>query len=114
LGESLAVFHSYQEYRLTPDSIAVLPEDAALQRKQALLAPFFQPRHLAHRSVLDLGANAAFFCFWALQNGADRATAVDIDPDYLRMVQEARSRLGFPGLHAVEANVGEWDEPADV
>lgn len=114
LRNRTAVVHGYQEFVLARDAIRALPEDPSLQRKQELLAPFFQPRYLKHRTVLDLGAAAGFFCFWALQNGADSATALDIDEDYIRMMEEVRTKLGFNDLRVVRTNVAGWGEPGDV
>lgn len=114
LYDHSAVFHGYQEFVLTRDWIRVLPEDLNTQRKQYLLAPYFRPSYLKHRTVLDLGANAGFFCFWALQNGADGAVAIDIDENYLRMVKEARTKIGFHNLEVLKANFSDWNDPADI
>src|SRR5207253_3913160 len=89
------VFHGYQEFILVPDSITVSAEYLSLQRKQELLAPSFCPRYLKRRTVLDLGAHAGFFSFWALQNGAANTLAVDIDESYLRLGEEACDQLDF-------------------
>lgn len=114
LHQHSAVFHGYQEFTLTRHALWVSDDDPALKRKQELLSRFMCPSHLASRSVLDLGANSGFFSFWAIQGGARSATAVDMDHTYLRMVEEARSRLGFSNLTPVYSNVADWNEPADV
>jgi SAM-dependent methyltransferase len=113
LFETLAVFHGYQEFAVTRNSLCVLAEDVTLQLKQRLLAQFFTPQYLSRRSVLDLGGNSAFFCFWALQQGAASATVVDIDPDYLQMVETVRTKLGFHKLATAQINVADWETPAD-
>jgi serine/threonine protein kinase len=109
-----AIIHGYQEFEISRDVLTVLPSDGALLRKRDLLAPLFHRRYLEDRTVLDLGANAAFFSFWALQNGARAATAVDMDEGYLELVEEVKSRLGFQRLSTAKANVVEWGSPADV
>lgn len=114
LYEHSAVFHGYQEFVLTRDTISVLPGDSNLQAKQTLIAPYFEPRYLVKRTVLDLGANAGFFCFWALQKGAQKAIAVDIDDAYLQMVRDAKTRLEFHDLDIVKANVADQKNPADI
>lgn len=114
LHDQSVTFHGYQEFTLTGDSITPLAEDPNLQKKQELLAGLFRPRYLKHRTVLDLGANAGFFCFWALQSGAKRAFALDMDETYLQMVREAQTKLGFHNLDAVKANIADWSEPADI
>lgn len=114
LYEHSAVCHGYQEFVLTKHYVRPLPEDSKLQKKQALLAPFFCPRYLLHRTVLDLGANLGFFCFWALQNGAKEVIALDIDENCLQIVEKLQSKFDFHNLRIVKKNIMEWDEPADV
>jgi len=114
MHEDYVVFHGYQEYTLTKNSVIVADNDLNLKNKLDLLAPYFKPRYLAHRSVLDLGANAGFHSFWALQAGAEKVIAVDIDKDYLEMLKEAKIKLGFDNLEIEEANVMDWDKSADV
>lgn len=109
-----AVFHGYQEFTLTKNSLTVSEEDAGLQKKRDLLAPFFRANYLSQRTVLDLGANAGFFSFWALQNEAAKAIALDMDETYLTMVKNAARRLGFDGLEVVRANFSEWKKPSDI
>jgi hypothetical protein len=112
-GEAV-VFHGYQEYVATKRGLLVLPEDCSLQRKRQLLAPFFHPRYLAEREVLDVGAQGGFFCFWALQAGASRAVALEMDKQYVTMLEQARSHLGLSKLRVVCGTVGSWAQPADV
>ncbi len=64
--------------------------------KEARVIEIILPtRYLAERRVLDIGANAGFFSYWALQKRADKATAIDIDADYLRAMDQVKARLGF-------------------
>ena len=114
LHDGVAIFHGYQEYVLTKSSVRVLNEDVNLKKKQNILAPFFTPRYLKRRTVLDLGSSAGFFCFWALQSGAEKAIAVDMDETYVRMIEEARDKLGFHALEVVKTNVIDWNTPADI
>ena len=114
LYENSAIFHGYQEYVLTQNNISILPEDHYLQRKREILHPYFNPRYLGQRTVLDLGANSGFFCFWSLQNGAKRAVALDIDNKYINMMDDAARGLQINGLNTVVANLMEWNQPADI
>ena len=109
-----AVFHGYQEFVLTKNSLAVSEQDPGLQKKRDLLAPFFRANYLSHRTLLDLGANAGFFSFWALQNEADKAVALDMDERYLTIMKDAARKLGFDRLEVVRANFSEWDKPSDI
>jgi SAM-dependent methyltransferase len=113
LTATAATFNGYQDFVLTRHRVRVLPTDLLLARKYELLSPVFLPRLLTGRTVLDLGANSAFFSFLALQNGASAAAAVDIDPVYTANVNRAARGLGFE-LVATDANVADWQEPGDV
>ena len=108
------IFHGYQEYFLGKDWIQVLPVDDILQKKHELLLPYFQPRYLKNRTLLDLGANSAYYSFWALQQMVKKAIAVDIDEEYLKLVKKAKKRLGFDALEIVQANFADWNRPADI
>jgi 2-polyprenyl-3-methyl-5-hydroxy-6-metoxy-1,4-benzoquinol methylase len=112
-GEAL-VFHGYQEFELGQNMVRSLPEDVVLHRKCELLRPFFCPKYLAQREVIDLGASAGFFCFWALLAGAKKAIALDMDEQYTKMSSQARAKFGIENLHIVKGKVSEWAQPADV
>jgi SAM-dependent methyltransferase len=114
LGEGIATLHGYQEFFLTRHMIRVLDHDQNLKTKYVHLQRFFTRQYLGGRSFLDLGANAGFFCFLALQNGAQQATAIDIDQPYLDVISKTRDHLGFENLEAVNSNVNDWSQPADV
>jgi tRNA A-37 threonylcarbamoyl transferase component Bud32 len=114
LYDDMAIFHGYQEFVLTSNTVSVLPDDLALQKKQELLTSYFSPRYLSQRTVLDLGASAGFFSFWAVQSGAEQAIAVDMDVDYVKIMEEAVTKLGFQNVESRAANIVDWNEPADV
>ncbi|HCR86480.1 MAG TPA: hypothetical protein DIV86_07365 [Alphaproteobacteria bacterium] len=112
-GDSVK-FHGYQEYSLSKHWIQPSVTDTSLQKKYNLLYPFFKPRYIEKRTILDLGANSAFYCFWALQQKAIKATAVDIDEEYLDMVRKAKDYLDFENLNVVNANVMDINSPSDI
>jgi tetratricopeptide (TPR) repeat protein/SAM-dependent methyltransferase len=114
LTANSATFRGYQEFVLTRHGLRVLPADETLAHKHAVLDRVFRPSLLKGRTVLDLGANSAFFSFLALQNGAVGATAVDIDKAYIENVARAARALGFDTLATESRNVADWREPADV
>ncbi len=113
-SETSVLFGGYQAFELQPHGLLVSPNDHALRRKQELLTPYFCPRFLGARTFLDLGASAGFFSFWALQNGAEKVTAVDMDETYLGMIATAQRKFNYRNLEIRRANVAEWHEPADV
>ncbi len=96
-----AIFRGYQNFTLTPDSVLIDATDLNLLRRYEILAPLFQPALLARRTVLDLGANASFFGFLALQRGAASVTAVDLDDTYVGLVQRACRALHISRLTAL-------------
>jgi hypothetical protein len=112
--ENYVVFHGYQEYTLTRDDLQVSKIDSVLKRKQELLASYFCLKYLAHRTLLDLGANSGFFSFWAIQMGAKKAIVLDMDEKYVQMIKEAKSRLDFGNIEVEKTNIMYWDHPADV
>lgn len=109
-----AMVRGYQSFTLRQGGIVPSINDGNLCRKHALLDGVFAPSLLARRSVLDLGANAAYFALMALQRGAASATAVDLDQQYVDLAARAAEHVGVPGLRAVAARVDAWEMPADV
>jgi GT2 family glycosyltransferase/serine/threonine protein kinase len=114
LAGETAVVHGYQEFKICRDILEPLAEDRDLQDRTEMLARFFSPSCLAGRTVLDLGANSGFFSFWALRSGADRATAIDLDPRHLQIARRVARQLKIEGLDTVCQNVEEWHSPGDV
>jgi GT2 family glycosyltransferase/glycosyltransferase involved in cell wall biosynthesis/serine/threonine protein kinase len=108
------LFHGYQEFFLSGVNHAVVPKDDKLKVKHELLTPYFKPKFLAKRTFLDLGANAAFYSFWALSEGAEKAIAVDIDEIYLNIVNKAANLLSINELDTFQSNIADWEQPADV
>jgi serine/threonine protein kinase len=114
LNNEVVTFGGYQQFVLTRNMTCASFNDLSLQKKQDVLKSYFQPRYLAGRTVLDIGANAGFFSYWALQKGADQATAIDIDTDYLKAMEQVKARLGFDNLEIINANFIDWTRSADV
>jgi len=114
LAPDAAIFHGYQNFTLTADSVTIDATDANLLRRYEMLATVFQPSLFTRRTVLDLGSNSSFFGFWALQRGAASVTAVDLDETYIAMVRRACRQLNIFQLNPVCAKVDSWQEPADV
>jgi hypothetical protein len=114
LGPKVALVAGYQSYTAFPHAVIPDPKDQSLSRKQHLLAPYFTSHLLRQRTILDLGANNAFFSLWGLHSGAAAATAVDMDPQCHTLVSRVAGHLNIRNLRFVEANIQEWNEPADV
>jgi len=108
------VYHGYQEFELTQQTVKPLDIDLALRKKYSLLKDFFTPNYLFKRKFLDIGANSGFFSFWALQNGADKAFAIDIDQDYLNAIRLGKEKFDFDKLEIINENIMGWSQPGDV
>jgi SAM-dependent methyltransferase len=104
-------FRGYQHFSLTKDAVRATYVENSLHAKHMILSRRISA---AGKSVLDLGANAGFYSFWAVQNGAREVCAVDIDDAYLAMMRTARERFQYSNLRICQANVANWHEPADV
>ncbi|MGD0854886.1 MAG: glycosyltransferase [Dehalococcoidia bacterium] len=112
-GHSIDV-RGYQSYLITDFSISASGDDVYLRRKKDLLDLFFSVGNLHGRNLLDLGANAGFFCFWAVQKGITKATALDMDPQYLDIMQKIKNKLNIQNVEIIRANIDSWNEPADI
>lgn len=110
----LARVGGYQ--RFTVSGRVPVPDaaDRKLAVKRALLEPFFSPRVMSGRTVLDVGGNAGFFSLWALARGAAGATSIDVDPDYVALSTRVAEQQGVTGFRAVMTGLPEWGEAADV
>lgn len=114
LERSLVVVRGYQQFAMTAGSITPLPEDLELGAKHAALRRYFRPGVLRGKSVLDLGASAGFFSFWAAQSEATKVTALDLDVEYLQVIRRAADHLQIGSLHIMAGSVSDCSEPADV
>jgi hypothetical protein len=114
INSDFIIFHRYQEFTLMKDTLIISDSNPSLKRKLELLSPYFSRRYLLHRTVLDLGANSGLHSSLAHQMGAKKATAIDIDVQYLQMMRDAKLKLGFDSLEVEEANIMDWNKPGDV
>jgi len=114
LGPGFALVGGYQSYTAFPKSVIPDAKDKGLCRKQTLLAPHFTSVLLSNRSVLDLGANNAFFALWALHNGAAYATAVDMDPQCQLSINQVAEHLNYGRLNLVNGKTQDQKDPHDV
>lgn len=108
------VIHGYQEYVLTKDTLSVIDIDNQLKRKRYVLEKYFTKNYLYDRSFLDIGSNAGFFSFWALQNGAKEVFSLYIDDKYQNVIRMCCDKFGFTGINTVKTNITEWKEPTDI
>lgn len=73
LGEVIT-FQGYQKFYLSDTFIEVNSVDKGLVRKKQLTKKIFYSEWFQDKSVMDLGANSAYFCFHSLFRGARKTT----------------------------------------
>jgi tRNA A-37 threonylcarbamoyl transferase component Bud32 len=113
VGKGITI-HGYQEFQIRDGEVSPLSLDAPLRHKQQLVAPYFSPEFLRGKTLLDIGANGGFFSFSACQAGASHVVALDMDEDYLGLIRQAQTHLGWKQVQPVNRRVQDWEEPADV
>ncbi len=107
-------FEGYQKFKLSKYDILVNPNDKGLLSKQSLFDKSIDPNWLIGKSVLDLGCNSAYFCYYSRLNGAKSAIGVEIDRDYIHNVEKANEVLNFSNVSIIDKNVMDYHKPADV
>ncbi len=113
LGE-IAEVGGYQKFLLGDNFVEVNPEDQKLLRKKEALTQLFESQWFDHKSILDLGAGAGFFCFHGVLKGAPQATALDIDKEYLNIIQKIKDKFGYSNVRIDKQNILDYEEPADL
>jgi len=108
------VIHGYQEFAIRDRQGLPIALDAPLQRKARLAKPYFNPEFMAGRTLLDVGANGGFFCFWARRVGAGRAVALEMDEAYTDLIRKAQAHLGRNEVETANGRVQDWEHPSDV
>jgi len=103
------IVSGYQNFELTSNEVK--PLDKYLTNKFAQIRKL--ARYLKNRSVLDLGANAGFFSFFACLSQASKVTAVDIDRKYLSVIRQISKKFDFD-IKILKSNIDSLNEPHDV
>ncbi len=113
LGKTITIC-GYQAYQIRDGKVVPLEKKSLLRRKQELVTPYFNPKFMAGKTLLDIGANGGFFSIWACQTGASQVVSLDMDEDYLSLIRKAQTHLGFGQIRAVNCLAQDWEEPADM
>jgi hypothetical protein len=114
IEKNAVVVRGYQNFKLGPRGPEPSYDDVKMLRKSELLDPFFNRNIMQGRSLLDLGANAGFFSFWALSRGAASALAVDMDQEYLALMDKSRQAMQIEGLEIRGGNIADLTAPSDI
>ncbi len=113
-GHDQITFHGYQDFVLSTNSLEILDLDQNLINKASVLKNILTPRLVKNRTVLDLGANSGYFCHLALQNGAQKAVAVEMDKAYVGGLYAAKKKFSLDTLDVIEDNFEDIQTKADV
>lgn len=113
LGDVIS-FYGYQKFYLSDTFIEINPVDKGLVNKKNLTKIIFYSNWIQNKTVLDLGANSAYFCFHSLFRGAKKTTAVEMDPTYVNMLKSAKDFLNIQNFEIVDKNIVEIEEKADL
>jgi len=113
LGDVIT-FHGYQKYFLSDSFMEINPDDKGLVNKKLLTNSIFYSDWIKDKSVLDLGANSAYFCFHSLFKGAAKTRAVEMDNTYVNMLTAAKNHLNIQNFEIENKNVSDISESADL
>jgi len=112
-GDAL-IFHGYQEIKLTRDHAIQLESHPYLVSKAQQVDKLLSPYLLKQRSFMDIGANAGYYCYLALNNQTTHAIAVEMDRHYTFGMQYAKQKFGLDRLEIVENNFENCTAKAEV
>lgn len=107
-------FSGYQNFILSDSYIEITPTDAGLVQKKRLTNKIFYSEWIQDKTVMDIGANSAFFCYHSLFKGAKHATAVEMDTTYVEMLRAAKNHIGIKDLSILDKNVMDVEENAEL
>jgi GT2 family glycosyltransferase/glycosyltransferase involved in cell wall biosynthesis/regulator of replication initiation timing len=113
LGEVIT-FHGYQKFYLSDTFVEINPMDKGLVNKKKLTQKIFYSNWFKDKSVLDLGANSAYFCFHSLFRGASNTTAVEMDPTYIKMLHSVKDYLNIQNFEIKENNIIDINQKQDI
>ena len=101
----------YQQYIVYKDSIKPDSNSYDLLTKYILLKDVLN-EDIAGKTILDLGANSGFFTFLSYQNGG-KCTAIDLDPDYINIINEVSNYFNF-NILIKKQNITDVNHPSDI
>lgn len=108
------VFQGYQEYELFSDKIIYSDSNQYLFKKFETIKPYLTPYYVKNRTVLDLGANSGAYTFFALQNGAEYAIAIDMDQEYIDGMELAKEKFNYDNLTIKNQKFQDVDDNGDI
>lgn len=83
---------NYQGFVWDSEALVCTPTNSRVLKKWATLEPHF-PALVKNKSFLDIGANMGFFCFKALEHGAQAVTGLEKHLPYFNSLASALRHL---------------------
>lgn len=105
-------FNGYQSFNIHGNSIT--PTNTDLINKSNILRKQIESHIDGDTTFLDLGCANFYFGFVAKLAGAKKVTGVEIDKDYIRIIEDIISNLSMENIGVVDSNVQDYETPHDV
>lgn len=106
------IFEGYQSFVLS--GYKAEPISSNLIQKSRVLSSMLQPKYFKHRSVLDIGGNAGYYSFKALEAGAESCTLIDVDNEVLQLTRTAKSQFSLDKLAVVTSDMSSITSRHDI
>ncbi len=102
----------YQSFVISNDAVKPSKDCYDLEEKLKLLSPYYSEKEMKDSTFLDLGSAGGFFSFLAQLQGAI-VDSVDIDLDYVKLMEDAMNHLHIKNMNIHTMNVSDWNQPRD-
>ncbi|GAB5464617.1 MAG: hypothetical protein Kapaf2KO_00530 [Candidatus Kapaibacteriales bacterium] len=109
-----SIVQGYQNFEVSEKHLLISNNDSSLKLKKDLISFILDSSWLIDKSVADLGSNFGYFALASLNKGATSATAVDIDENYLRILNSIKSENRYDRLIVQNKLVSEFDVRNDL
>jgi len=105
----------YQTFQFSEKHIEISKTDTSLLAKKAIIGSIIESEWMIGKTVADLGANSGYFALASLLKGASQASAIDLDPEYVAIMDSIRKHYSLEEIFSVqEAQISNYNEAADI
>lgn len=105
-------FNGYQTFDIKQNSVT--PKNKDLIIKSNIVKPILEKYITNETTFLDLGCANFYFGFLANVLGAKNITGVEVDKDYINIINKIVSDFSLKNIQIVEQNVQDYQTPHDV
>lgn len=110
--DGLGIFYGYQSFEFTKDKM--IPKNNDLLVKEKIIRPQLEKYITNETDFLDLGCANLYFGFLANILGAKSVTGVELDKDYIDIINRIINDFSLKNVSIVEQNVQDYITPSDV